>query len=105
MMSPFISGFQDELVKTARLKGVSKYVRRLKKSKELRSAILRSAALGGGTGALTAALGGENPLGAAALGALAGGVTGGTFPAWFGRGNMRAADESRLRAALRSRRR
>jgi hypothetical protein len=104
LMSPFMSGFQDELVKTGGVGSAAKYLKRLKKSKALRKAIVRSAALGGGTGALTAALGGDNPLSGAALGAMAGGVTGGTFPAWFGKRNMLAADEGILRAALRRRR-
>jgi len=100
-MSHFTRGFQDELVKTARLKGVRKYVKRLKKSKDLRSAIARSAALGGGTGALTALAGGDNVLSSAVIGALGGSVAGGTFPAWFQRGSMRAPDEKLLRRALR----
>jgi len=102
-MSPFITGFQDELVKTAKLKGLRKYVKRLEKSKDLRGAIARSAALGGGTGALTAALGGDSILGGAAVGAAGGAVAGGTFPAWFQRSSMKAPDERLLRRALRRR--
>ena len=102
-MAHFTRGFQDELVKTAGLKGMRKYVKRLKKSKDLRSAIARSAALGGGTGALTALASGDKVLRGAAMGALGGSVAGGTFPGWFQRGSMHAPDEKLLLRALRRR--
>ena len=95
MMSPLTSGFHDELVKTARIKGIRKFVKRLRTSKDLRGAIGRSTALGAGTGALTAALGGDSVLRGAALGAAGGTVTGAAFPAWFSRSNMLAAGERR----------
>ncbi len=97
-MDPFITGFSDELVKTASLAG---FARRLANSKELRHAIRRSTILGAGTGAVGGAIQskGEDEsrlkkiLGAAALGGVGGALTGAAFPGWFHHSSMRAADE------------
>ena len=105
MTSHFAHGFADELVKVARLKGVKKFIDRLKKSKDLRASIKKSALLGGGTGAATGLLSRDDKpalrrvLGGAALGAVGGGITGAVFPGWFSRSNMLAADETLRRTA------
>ena len=93
-------GFTSELIKTARLKSVSKFLSRLEKSPGLRASIRRSTALGAGTGAATNLMAGDDDHGiirrlasGAAVGGLGGAITGGAFPGWFGRSNMKASDE------------
>lgn len=98
-MSHFTNGFADELVKVAKLRIGAKFMKRLGKSKELRDAIKRSALLGGATGAASGALSRDDRstlrkiLGGATVGLAGGAITGATFPGWFARSNMRAADE------------
>lgn len=120
-MGPMHEGFADELVKTARadlasmaalaaaggLTGAAlrsgalhRLVKRVKKSKDLRDAIRRSAVLGAGTGAATGVLGGDKDksilrraLGGAAVGAVGGGITGAAFPGWFTKAMRLAPDE------------
>jgi hypothetical protein len=100
-MGPLHSGFADELVKTAgRANAVLKLLERINTSKDLRSAIRRSALLGAGTGAATSVLGGDGKkstlrrgLGGAALGAVGGGITGAAYPGWFTRAMRLAPDE------------
>lgn len=97
-MDAFITGFQDEIVKTANL---AAFAKRLVNSKELRHAIRRSAVLGAGTGAVGGAIQGKGEdesrlkkiLGGAALGGVGGALTGAAFPGWFHHSSMRAADE------------
>jgi len=111
MASHFASGFADELTKVAKISALRSFAHRLNTSKDLRDAIRRSATLGAGTGAITAALGdGEDAslvraLKGGAIGALGGGITGATFPGWFGRSNMMAADEIPSKKLFRGRRR
>jgi len=95
-----MTGFSMELTKVARLGAVARYLERLNASKGLRSAIRRSALLGAGTGAVSNVMAGNSDqstlrklITGAAVGGIGGAVTGGAFPAWFGRSNMRAADE------------
>ena len=100
-MGPMHEGFADELVKTAgRLDAVRRLISRIKKSKDLRDAIRRSAVLGAGTGAATGVLGGDKDksilrraLGGAAVGAVGGGITGASFPGWFTKAMRHAPDE------------
>lgn len=95
-------GFTDELVKTARLGSVAKFLKRVERSPALRASIRRSGLLGAGTGAATGAIAGDEDksfLRRIAKGALVGGlggvITGGAFPGWFGKSNMKASDEMR----------
>ena len=106
-----MSGFGDELVKVARLRSVAKFLERIEKSPGLRASLKRSTLLGAGTGAATGLVAGDDDKGAirrmvggAAVGGLGGAITGGAFPGWFGRQNMRAADEVK-RGLFRRRRR
>lgn len=99
-LTPFLSGFQDEMVKVAAVKSVARFLERLHKNPELRGAIARSAALGAGTGALTNLLHGDQDKGAlrkiltgGAVGAAGGAVTGSAFPGWFGKSNMYTSQE------------
>ena len=101
-------GFANELVKEAKLGSVSRFLKRIEKSPELRSSIRRSTLLGAGTGAATNVMAGNDEqgilrrlMGGAAVGAVGGGITGGAFPAWFGKSNMRAADEVKKRLGRR----
>jgi hypothetical protein len=97
-MKPFIRGFANELTKLA---GPLEFLERLKKSPELRHAIRRSTMLGAATGAIGGALQhkdkGESRakkmLGAGALGALGGAISGASFPGWFSEHAMRAHGE------------
>lgn len=90
-MSMVLNGFRDELEK---LGGLTSFVRRLQKSPELRRSIMRGSLLGAGTGAASGLMDQRrDPIHGALVGALTGGATGTAFPAWFSRGNMRAADE------------
>jgi len=107
-MTPLAAGFSDELTKVARFSAVREFAHRLEKSHGLRNAIRRSAGLGAVTGGTTAMLSRDKNepwlrrlLSGAALGALGGGITGGVFPGWFAKSNMRAADEVSARTLRR----
>jgi len=99
-MAPFMNGFADELIKTARAGAIADFAVRLGKSKSLRDAIRKSTLLGAGTGALSGALSpdGDKGLlrrmaGSAVLGAAGGALTGSVMPGWFGPGSHRAHGE------------
>jgi len=97
------AGFADELVKSASARSaVVKALARIRRSPELRRAILRSAALGGTTGLVSGAFDDKkgNALRSALVGALAGGVTGASFPGWFTHANRYAPDEVNALARL-----
>ena len=103
-MTPMTEGFSDELVKLARLGAASRFMKRLKKSPQLRRSMARAGALGGGTAVAAELLGGDVSLASLAkaglIGTATGAGTGAAFPAWFSKANMRAADELRKRGLL-----
>lgn len=98
-MTPLFAAFQDELTKTAKLRAIGQFAKRLKESKDLRRAIGSSAILGAGTGAVTGALSDSDKslakrvAGGAGLGLVGGAITGGAFPGWFGSHSRFGADE------------
>lgn len=98
-MSWFVTGFADELTKLAG-PPTANLIERLRRSPELRKAIVRSTLLGAGTGAVTGAFTHDKDSGrakkvltGAALGALGGGITGAVYPGWFDRRSRLASDE------------
>jgi uncharacterized membrane protein YoaK (UPF0700 family) len=90
-----------DLVGTDKTAGLGNLITRFSKSPGFRQAILRSTALGAGTGALGGALAAKDPqqsrieqiLRSALLGGVGGAVSGAAFPGWFDRKSMLAHDE------------
>jgi hypothetical protein len=97
-MKLLIRGFADELVKTAKVADVIEHAIG-RRGSTLRTAIARAAALGAATTATQTLVEPHEPgenrhlLRNALAGAAAGAVAGRSFPAWFGRSQMRPEAE------------
>lgn len=132
-MTPnMLSGFSDELEKTAKYKAITKVMKKLKgtkigksevgkqvrgaaarfqRSPEYRAAVGRGAALGAATGGAAGVTGGgddsaiERFLRGAAGGAAAGALTGASRPGWFGRKSGVAEGEKITRLGSKARKR